>query len=62
MVELGHDPKHQRPPPGNYSVTVFEGATCQASANFNVGNNTNAPDISTSILDAVCGEPTEAST
>ena len=42
--------------PGNYSVTVYEGATCQATANFTVGNNTNAPNVSPAITDAICGE------
>ena len=43
-------------PPGNYSVTVYEGATCEATANFTVGNDTNAPDITSDITDAVCGQ------
>ena len=45
-------------PPGNYTVTVFEGATCEATANFIVGNNTNAPDFSTVVTNALCGQAT----
>ena len=43
-------------PPGNYSVTVFEGATCEGEASFNVGNDTNAPDLSEIITASICGE------
>jgi len=43
-------------PPGNYSVTVYEGATCESTANFTVPNNTNAPDISPATTAAICGQ------
>lgn len=43
-------------PPGNYAVTVYEGANCEATANFTVGNDTNAPDIAPTIVSAICGE------
>ena len=44
--------------PGNYTVTVYEGATCEATANFTVANNTNAPDLSANVDNAVCGQAT----
>lgn len=47
-------------PPGNYTVTVFEGANCEATANFIVGNDTNAPDFSITVTNALCGQSTGA--
>ncbi len=41
--------------PGNYSVTVTQGISCTAVADFNVGNNTNAPNFTQNITSATCG-------
>ncbi len=44
-------------PPGNYSVTVFEGSTCEATANFTVGNNPDLPTIAEIVTPSICGQP-----
>ena len=41
--------------PGSYSVTVSQGLTCSTVSNFTVGNNTNAPNFTQSIIPATCG-------
>ncbi len=41
--------------PGMYSVTVTQGLTCSAEANFTVANNTNAPVFSQTVDAATCG-------
>ncbi|MBI1226780.1 MAG: T9SS type B sorting domain-containing protein [Bacteroidetes bacterium] len=40
--------------PGTYTVTVTQGLTCSAEANFTVGNNTGAPVLTQSVSPDVC--------
>lgn len=49
-------------PAGIYTVTVTLGIGCSAEATFEIFNNTNPPNLSTSTIPAICGQSNGSAT